>query len=161
MKTLYIIRHAKSSWNFDLPDHDRPLGERGRRDVRKMGKHLKKSEPTPDLMITSTASRAFYTALFIADQWGYPEDAIVLSEGLFHAGVDDIVKLVSKLTGDSVAVFGHNPGFTSLYNHLTGDHLDNLPTCGVIGVTFPIKTWSEIQPGQGTRSFCAFPKKLG
>lgn len=160
MKTLYIIRHAKSSWNFDLPDHDRPLGSRGRKDVRKVGKYLSKKAPPPKMMITSTASRAFYTALFIADRWGYPEEEIILSKELFHAEVDGIVKIISRNTGDSVAIFGHNPGFTKLFTHLTDEYLDNLPTCGVIAVNFDIDSWADIGQGKGKKSFTAFPKKI-
>lgn len=160
MKTLYIVRHAKSSWNFDLPDHDRPLGKRGRKDVIKMAKHLSKNYPAPDIMITSTASRAFYTALFIADKWGYPEEDIILSKNLFHADTDDIVKIISKSIGDSIAIFGHNPGFTKLFNHLTDGFLDNLPTCGVAGVGFDIDSWTDIKREKGRELFLAFPKKI-
>lgn len=160
MKTLYLIRHAKSSWNFDLPDHDRPLGVRGRRDVRKVGQHLSNELPTPDLMITSTASRAFYTTLFIADEWGYPEEDIIITKDLFHADVDDMIEIISKTTGDTVSICGHNPGFTELYTQLTGDYLDNLPTAGVMGIKFNISSWAEVKQVKGKKFFSAFPKKL-
>ena len=81
MKTLYLIRHAKSSWAFDLSDHERPLGKRGRKDVIKMGQHLAEHQPKPEVLISSTASRAFYTALHICDQMGIDERQIRLDKG--------------------------------------------------------------------------------
>lgn len=159
-KTLYIIRHAKSSWNFELPDHDRPLGLRGRRDVKKIGKYLSNKQPTPGMIISSTASRAFYTALFIADEWGFPEEDIIITKDLFHSGVDGMMDILSKSIGDSVAIVGHNPGLTSLCNRLTDEYLDNLPTCGVMGISFKMDQWQDIKKTKGSKIFSAFPKKI-
>lgn len=160
MKTLYIIRHAKSSWSFDLNDHDRPLGARGRRDVTQMANYLSKHVQTPSLMITSTASRALYTALFIADEWGYPEDKIILSNELFHSSPRAILQVISGYREDSIAIFGHNPGLTSLINDLQQEYVDNLPTCGVASISFPISSWSELSKSKGTLEFLISPKKI-
>lgn len=162
MKTLYIIRHAKSSWAFDLQDMDRPLGIRGRQDAPRVGKYLSDNEPTPDLMISSPASRALYTALLIADEWGYPEDEIVLSSQLYHTGSTEILNLLHKQNDsiDSMAIFGHNPGFTELVNDLGTEYLDNLPTGGVCGFDLDIESWKELKPGSLSRKLLVIPKRL-
>ena len=97
MKKLYICRHAKSSWSFDLDDFDRPLGNRGRKDVLKVGQYLEEHQiKKPDLILTSPASRAFYTALFLADHWKYKEEKIVVDQRLYHSSSDAITQLLSK-----------------------------------------------------------------
>lgn len=162
MKTIYIIRHAKSSWTFDLPDIHRPVGIRGRRDIPGIGKYLSENEPTPDLMVSSPASRSLYTALYIGDEWGYPEEAIKISEKLYHADVDTIISTLSALDDDveSVAIFGHNPGFTDLVNHFSSEYLDNLPTCGVCALEVDVKNWKKLNPEKASRKFIINPKKL-
>ena len=146
MKTLYLIRHAKSSWSFDLADHDRPLGKRGRKDVGKMGKYLAEKHEIPDLLISSTASRAFYTALFMCDHMKIDEGKIRLTRDLFHAGAFEIVHVIQQAPKcDTLAIFGHNPGLTSAANALANIKIDNIPTCGVVGISFNIQQWSEIQ----------------
>lgn len=160
MKTLYIIRHAKSSWHFDFSDHDRPLATRGRRDVLKIGKTLSTNEETPDLFISSSASRALYTALHIADEWGYPDDNIVMDPKLYHAGVGELCKVITSQTeADSIAIFGHNPGLTDLINKFVTEYVDNLPTCGVCALEFPIDSWSEIKNSKPRLKFLITPKR--
>lgn len=161
MKTLYIIRHAKSSWSFDLPDHDRPLGIRGRSDVKKMAKELSQKEPVPELFLSSTASRALYTALFVADAWGFPEEEILLDEHLYHAESFTITRILARLPDvDSVALFGHNPGLTDLINFLCEDELENLPTCGVAKITLDFHYWRDIKKASGKRELLLTPRKL-
>lgn len=161
MKTLYLIRHAKSSWAFDLPDHDRPLGKRGRKDVIKIGSHLCKHQPKPEILITSTASRAFYTALHICDQLRIDEGQIRLDKRLFHAGSHEILSVIkSSPSCDRLAIFGHNPGFTSAANALAQANFDNIPTCGVVGINFNVKSWKEVEFGDGQIAFHYFPKEI-
>jgi phosphohistidine phosphatase len=144
MKTLYLIRHAKSSWSFTMNDHDRPLGERGRRDVFKMGMFISSKIACPDKMISSTASRAFYTALFIADRWHYSEEKIELSAEMFHASPSKIIEILKSQTAKSIAIVGHNPGFTDLYNLLTASNLEKIPTCGIVGINFEMESWEAL-----------------
>ena len=136
MKKLYLVRHAKSSWNFDeLDDYHRPLGKRGRRDVSRMGQFVKDEVDTPNLIITSGASRAFYTALHLADHWKYPEEKIIISDTLYHAGVTDFENVIKEVREfDSVAIFGHNPGLTMFHNRINDNYIDNIPTCGIVGL---------------------------
>ncbi|MEQ8904945.1 histidine phosphatase family protein [Ekhidna sp.] len=161
MKTLYLIRHAKSSWSFDLNDHDRPLGKRGRKDVIKMGQHLASNQPNPEIFISSTASRALYTALHICDQMGVDEGQIRLEKGLYHAGANEILQIVQSAPEcDRLAVFGHNPGFTSIANAMANSSFDNIPTCGIVGIDFNAKYWKDVKFGEGALSFFYFPKEI-
>ena len=161
MKTLFLIRHAKSSWTFDLPDHDRPLGKRGRKDVGRMGKYLVEKQIAPEVYITSTASRAFYTALHICDHFGTKEDAIQLNKDLFHAGPDEILAVIQSAPAcDRLAIFGHNPGFTDSANLLVNKSIDNIPTCGVVGISFNVGDWKDVEFGTGKQEFFYFPKGI-
>ena len=162
MKTLYIIRHAKSSWSFNLPDADRPLGVRGRRDAPRMGKYLSDNEPTPDLILSSPASRALNTALIIADEWGYPEEEIVLTKALFHTSTAEMLDTLKNQDDgiDTIAIFGHNPGFTDLVNEMGSEYLDNLPTTGVCAYEFDVDKWKEITSKNAARKFLVVPKRL-
>lgn len=161
MKTLFLIRHAKSSWTFDLPDHDRPLGKRGRRDVVKMGQHLAQHQFIPEVYITSTASRAFYTALHICDQLGVKEKNIQLTKDLFHAGPNEILAVIQSAPScDRLAIFGHNPGFTDCANRLANTSIENVPTCGVVGISFNVDDWKHVEFGSGKQKFFYLPKEI-
>lgn len=161
MKTLYLIRHAKSSWAFDLNDPDRPLGKRGRKDVIKIGQHLSAHQPNPEVFISSTASRAFYTALHICDQIGVDEGQIRLEKGLYHAGANEILNFVQNAPScNRLAVFGHNPGFTSAANALANLNLDNVPTCGIVGINFNVEDWKDVKFGDGVLAFFYTPKEI-
>jgi len=161
MKTLYLFRHAKSSWAFELSDHDRPLGKRGRRDVAKMGNFLKDKIEAPDIILSSTASRAFYTALHICDAFKIDEGKIRLSKGLFHAGPREIIQVIQNAPDcKTLALFGHNPGFTTAANQLANISIENVPTCGAVGISFEIENWSEADFGIGKKKFFFFPKGI-
>jgi phosphohistidine phosphatase len=161
MKTLYLIRHAKSSWAFDLPDHDRPLGKRGRMDVIKMGRYLAEHQPEPEVLISSTASRAFYTALHICDHFGIDEGRIRLEKKLFHAGSQEILEVIQSASDcERLALFGHNPGFTDAANRLANTNIENVPTCGVVGISFNVNSWSEVGFGNGKQLFFYSPKGI-
>ncbi|MBC6408842.1 MAG: histidine phosphatase family protein [Ekhidna sp.] len=161
MKKLYLFRHAKSSWTFDLPDHDRPLGKRGRKDVFKMGEFLKKKITPPEVIISSPASRAFYTALHICDCLGVHEGVIILTEELFHAGSSEILRVIQNAPDcETLAIFGHNPGFTSGTNRLSNANIENIPTGGVAGISFDVCKWSEVEFGKGKEEFFYYPKGI-
>jgi phosphohistidine phosphatase len=162
MKTLYIIRHAKSSWKFDFTDDQRPLALRGRRDVFRVGQTLSRTENTPDLMISSPASRALYTALFLGDEWGYPEGDIQIEKRLYHADSDEILEILEDQNDDinSIAIFGHNPGYTDLVNHFSDQFIDNVPTCGVFGFELKIDKWADIRHAKTTEKVRILPKRL-
>lgn len=161
MKMLYIIRHAKSSWDDpSLDDFSRPLNERGEKDAPRMGKRLKEKHITPDLLISSPAKRALKTCKAIAKVLDYPKEKIVEEKKLYHADASQIFSIVSKIKEphDVVMIFGHNPGFTEFANTLLNQSIMNIPTAGVVAGKLDIKSWKEIHPGCGQLLFFDFPK---
>ncbi len=161
MKTLILVRHAKSSWDDPYQaDHDRPLNERGERDAPRMGKRLKEKEITPDLIISSTATRARETAIKITQSLGVQESRIQTNKNLYHADEDMMLRLIRKLpdTADCVMLFGHNPGLTDFSNAMTEDFIDNIPTCGVVQIACPVDAWSQVDFGGGKVVFFDYPK---
>ena len=138
MKTLYVIRHAKSSWDLPgLPDFDRPLNERGKRDAPRMGKRLKEKRIVPDLMLSSPAKRALSTCKRIAEALGYSPDKIKTERSLYHADEDEILSVIKSVSDkhDVLMVFGHNPGLTDFTNQL-GHEDGELVTRALLKSTF-------------------------
>ncbi len=124
-----------------------------------MGKYLANNYSSPEVLISSTASRAFYTALFICDQWGIDEGHIRLEKNLFHAGSSEILEVVKKAPKcDSLAIFGHNPGFTDFANRIASTSISNVPTCGVVGISLEIDSWRNVTFGSGKQLFFQVPK---
>lgn len=161
MKTLYIVRHAKSSWDDPfLADFDRPLNGRGKRNVPDMGSRLAALGVKPDLLLSSPANRAISTAKGIAKEIGYNQIAIEEDRGLYHASSYSIREIISEVSDEveTLMIFGHNPGFTSLIAALSSFNLYNLPTCGVCGIRFEINSWAEIQSAQGEKFYYDYPK---
>jgi phosphohistidine phosphatase len=162
MKTLYLVRHAKSSWDYpELDDIDRPLSKRGKRNAPEMGKRLAAQNILPQLLITSPAKRALATARRIADEIGFPRESIKLDEKLYLASVEDIVAVIRKAdeAAGSLMLFGHNPGFTDAANRLCGSDIYNIPTGGVVGIQFEVDSWADVVEGEGRFLFFDFPKK--
>ena len=161
MRTLTIIRHAKSSWdNPHLKDFDRPLNNRGMKDAPEMGRRLKKLGYFPDLMITSLAVRALETCMKIAKELSYPKDGVITDSRLYHASSGEILDVIRE-TDDlwlQVAVFGHNPGLTSFVNRLAHLDIDNIPTCGIVQCEADIKSWRDLEFGRASFRFFDYPK---
>ena len=147
MKTLVIVRHAKSSWEDPyLSDHQRPLAKRGLRDAPVMGARLAEWGPPVDRVISSSAVRALSTAELVTQEMGLPWDEIQIEDALYHATEEEMIDLINEQEDylDGLMLFGHNPGMTYLVNDLSDLDLDNLPTCGVVVLQFDIESWSEI-----------------
>jgi len=162
MKTLYLVRHAKSSWDDpEMKDHDRPLNDRGKRDAPRMGKRMKEREITPDLMLSSPANRAITTCKEMARIIGYQEDRIKTDKRIYHADEDNLFGVLKELNErqEVVMLFGHNPGLTYFANILLNENIMNIPTCGIVAGKLKIKSWQEIKPKCGKLEFFDFPKK--
>jgi phosphohistidine phosphatase len=161
MKTLFLIRHAKSSWgDTALPDKDRPLDDRGKRDAPKMGKRLAKRDVKPDLILSSPAMRALTTAEIIAKKLDYKLKDIVLDDRLYAGEADDLLNVIHKL-GDKlerVMLFGHNPEVTELAHRLSSE-ITHMPTCAVAEFTFATKSWSDIGKAKLAKVALDYPKK--
>jgi phosphohistidine phosphatase len=164
MKTLYVVRHAKSSWEDPHEaDFDRPLNDRGKRDAPRMGKRLKEKEIHPDLMISSPAKRAWSTCKRIAEILDFPKAGIATNPLLYHAGEDIILKVVQsvKPLHKTLMIFGHNPGLTDFVNAIMKDestYIDNIPTCGVVALSFDVEGWAKIEWKKGKLLFFDYPK---
>jgi phosphohistidine phosphatase len=160
-KELLLVRHAKSSWDDScLDDHDRPLNERGFRNAPEIGKRLQGWGIRPGAWISSTALRAITTAEIIAEKIGFPQDQIQRSKDLYHASATELQEFIAGLDDaiDSVALFGHNPGMTSLVANLYGLTIDNIPTCGVVHIQFEDDTWSAVSSAPPARAYFDSPK---
>ena len=161
MKTLFLIRHAKSSWDDTaLPDKDRPLGDRGRRDAPKMGKRLAKRDVKPDLILSSPARRALTTAEIIAKKLDYKLKDIVVDDRLYAGAVHSLLNVIHGL-GDKperVMLFGHNPELTEFAHRLSGE-ITHMPTCAVAEFTFSAKSWRNIGKANLARVALDYPKK--
>ena len=161
MKELFIIRHAKSSWeNNQLTDFERPLNPRGKEDAPIMGIALKKIGFKPDLIVSSSATRAYSTAVLIANQLDYDHSLIEKNNSLYEASTHSVFKIINSLNDkfSRVFLFGHNPTFTMLIEKLGGHAIGNLPTCGVVGIRFELDSWQMIVEGIGSQFFYDFPK---
>ncbi|MFT3885859.1 MAG: histidine phosphatase family protein [Flavobacteriales bacterium] len=159
MRTLYLVRHAKSSWaEAGLADRDRPLNERGLHDAPEMAARFKARNEPVDLLVSSPAKRAIRTARFFAQALGIPD--ITEVERIYEAHHRSIQHLIEELpdTAQRVMLFGHNPGFSSLAEHLAQGGLGELPTCAIVRIDFTTNTWKEISGGTGTLVWWDQPK---
>ncbi len=162
MKTLTLVRHAKSSWqDKSLSDRDRPLNKRGERDVPIMGKRIVEAGIRPSLIICSPARRAWTTAKAIATEIGYPIEFLQRENKLYLASLDDLLDVLeSQESGfNSLMIVGHNPGLTTFANYLSPGVTGNVPTAGVMSVSFDREDWNlHEQPETELLSY-DYPKK--
>ncbi len=162
MKTLYLVRHAKSSWKEPaLSDHERPLNKRGKKDAPFMGKLLKKKAILPQLIVSSPAKRALTTAKIMAGEMGYPKKKIREDERIYDNAVRSLMSVIGDtedVFGD-LMIFGHNPSFTELAEYLSNEQVENIPTSGVFAIDFDVDSWKAIDGGKGTCRFFEYPKK--
>jgi phosphohistidine phosphatase len=145
MKTLMLLRHAKSSRDDpDLPDHERPLNKRGKESASRMGKLVRDEKIVPDLIVSSTALRARKTAERVAAESKYP-GAIELEEHLYMAEPDAIYDVVRKIDPERerVLVVGHNPGISDFLSRLAGTE-EEMPTAALAIVELPIDRWNKL-----------------
>ena len=146
MKTLFLVRHAKSSKDDPkLPDKERPLNDRGMHDAPTMGQRLRKRDVKVDLVVSSPARRALTTAEVIAKELGYKAKDIVVEERLYESSPDELLDVIREF-GEKpkrLMLFGHNPEFTELARRLSSE-INDMPTCAVAEFEFDIKSWSEV-----------------
>lgn len=146
MKTLFLIRHAKSSRDDPtLHDKERPLNGRGKRDAPEMGERLAKSDAKPDVILSSPAVRALATAELIVRKLDYKVKDIVVDERLYAATSEDLLQIIRELGDKSkcVMLVGHNPELTELAHRLASKITD-MPTCAVAEFTFDTTSWSTV-----------------
>lgn len=161
MKTLVLIRHAKSSWDEPLPDIERPLNKRGRKDAPFMAELISKKNIKPDLFISSPAERALATARYFAAACNYPEIEIKIEKLIYDEGAMSIINMLqnSENSIKTILLFGHNPILTYLASMLYGKAFEDIPTCAVICFDLEIENWTQLNEKSGTLRFFEYPKK--
>ena len=164
MKTLLIIRHAKSSWHdASMSDIDRPLNDRGKRDAPAMARRLIKTGLAIDRFVSSPAKRARQTAELFVHEFGEKEKNIRFIPELYHATEPVFEAVVDSLDDDDdiVAIFSHNPGITSFASSLSTVRIDNMPTSGVFAVKSDVKHWRDFRSAGPQFLFFDYPKADG
>lgn len=160
-KELYIIRHAKSDWSFELRDFDRPLSLRGFGDAPIMAERLKSITPHIHRLISSPAKRAITTAQIFAEVLGIPIKDIHLKDQIYEASAHDLLDVINQVdeSVSTAAIFGHNPGVTVLANYLSDSNIYNIPTCGIVRLRFPdVNSWASISRGTAEVISFSYPK---
>jgi phosphohistidine phosphatase len=161
VKQLILFRHAKSSWDDDLSDVDRPLADRGEHDAPKMGKRLKARRARPERILSSHAARAKRTAELVADKLGIARRDLFVERALYLASPAEILGVLAEQDDalTCVLVVGHNPGLTELVNRLLPDlALDNLPTSGAVAVDLATASWRDAPTAGAKLAYYDYPK---
>lgn len=163
MKTLYLIRHAKSDWSHaGLRDIDRPLNSRGIKTAPKMASLLRGLGISPDLLVSSPANRARTTAQYFATEFGIPYDKIDIQTEIYEADTRDIMHVIHNLpdTANVVFLYGHNPTFTFFANNFADKMIDNIPTCGIVKIEATIDKWQLFDRSSAKVRDHWFPKEM-
>lgn len=161
MKTLLLVRHAKSDWSTpSSSDFDRPLNDRGKRDAPAMVKRLRDKDIRIDAFVSSPAKRAKKTASVFAKEYKEAKEDVIFIESLYGAGEETFREVISQLDDkfDSVAIFSHNPGITDFANTLTDTRIDNIPTCGIFAIKIKAKRWADFERSEKEFWFVDYPK---
>ena len=159
MKTLYIVRHAKSSWvDFSQDDFDRTLDARGKHDLPLMGAELKRLGVNPDQVISSPAVRAITTARGLARALGFDEANIDLHPNTYESSAEEMLKSIKTVPEnvDQLMIVGHNPSVSYLVSDLANDWLNKYSTCGCYAIEFEEGSWKNILKGK--KKFWVYPK---
>jgi phosphohistidine phosphatase len=162
VKRLLVCRHAKSSWkDGTLADFDRPLNKRGRGNAPEMAGWLRAGGVIPDLVVSSTAVRALDTAKLMAREFKIQRKKILALGELYDSYPAKIMQIVQGFDDryGTVLLLGHNPELTILVNILGNLRIENIPTCGVVGLDFAVNSWSEIREGGASLAFFEYPRK--
>lgn len=152
MRSVLLVRHAKSSWDDSMmADFDRPLNERGKRDAPLMAKRLLDKNIAIDYILSSPARRARKTAAYFLKVYGFDDTRLAFHQPLYHPVYNAFIEAIGSVPDEfhHIALFSHNPGITDFANSLTDAvRIDNIPTCGVFGITLQIRHWKDFSSGK-------------
>ena len=163
MKTLYLVRHAKSSWEKpQLSDEERPLLEKGKKRTQKMIDYLLKTNAKMDLIISSHAFRARKTAEFYAQAFEYPADQMKTDKMIYKGGVRQLANLFSDIPDEinHLWIVGHNPTITEFANLFLEEKFIELQTSGIVSIHFETDNWETITDSKSHVNFIMYPRKL-
>jgi len=160
MKTLYMVRHAKSSWKHDVIDHQRPLKRRGKRDGKMISAYVKEKLVPPEKIISSDAVRALSTALYFKKAFDIEDVDFMTNNSLYDFSGRNVIDIIKNLNDglERVMIVGHNHAFTSIANMLGNTYIDNVPTCGFVQLEFDVSSWKNVATGKTIMT--VFPKDL-
>jgi Phosphohistidine phosphatase SixA len=163
MKKLYLMRHAKSSWdNTELQDFDRPLNKHGRKDTHLMAEFLQTQQITLDLILSSPAKRAITTANILAEALHIPVKQISSDQRIYEAGVETLLEVLADIDSahQHVLLLGHDPGLSWLAAYLGNEEHVSLPTCGIYGLQVKAESWKSLNKAEIKKLFFEFPTDL-
>lgn len=161
-KVLHVVRHAKSSWDFNgTADIDRTLKEKGIRNAYAVSRKMKLNNLIPEKILTSPANRALHTAVIFARVFEYPLSKLEINQTLYESSSGSITDMLKALNDDigSVMIFGHNPDFTELVNSFIKSPIENLPTSGAATFEFNVTRWKDISRSNQVKEVLFFPDK--
>ncbi|MGC4101068.1 SixA phosphatase family protein [Ferruginibacter sp.] len=161
MKTLLIIRHAKSDQGFFGNDFERPLNDRGKRDAPEMAKRIRSRNIAIDAFVSSPAVRAKKTAEFFCEVYNQKLSDIIFISSLYHAPAPEFYEVIRSLDDkyDTIAIFAHNPGITYFVNELVANtRVDNMPTAAVFAIQMPSGQWKDFASSKKEFLFFDYPK---
>ncbi len=163
MKTLYLIRHAKSDWsNPGLKDFDRPINSRGERVAPKMGRELFAKGVQPDYICCSPSKRTRQTVAYICEGIRFNEEDVDYKEEVYEASTGAMLRVINAISDEhnSAMIVGHNPSTSYIAEYLTDEILNNIPTCGVLKINFEIESWKHVSKSTGILEWYIYPKDL-
>ena len=160
MKTLIMVRHGKSSWDYSVSDKDRPLQERGVNDALLVSSKFNSQAENIDAVFSSPANRALHTAMIFTRQLNISLSLVQITNELYDFSGESVFDFISNLDDslDSVMIFGHNHAFTHVANSLGNTYIDNVTTSGLVQLSFPVNSWNSVT--KGTTKQTIFPKDL-
>ncbi|MCQ0112639.1 SixA phosphatase family protein [Zhouia amylolytica] len=160
MKKLVLMRHGKSSWEYDVEDIERPLKKRGMKDTQRVANQYVKLEGLPQHIFSSPANRALSTCKLFMETADVPKKKLTVVDKLYDFGGNSVISYIKSLDKslDHIMIFGHNHAFTSIANIFGNRFIDNLPTAGLVVLKFDVDSWKDID--KGTTELLIIPKKL-
>ena len=161
-RILYIVRHAKSSWDYEnVADVDRPLKVKGIKSAYEIARNIKVTNNLPDLIISSPANRALHTAMILARIFDTPAGQVQIDNGFYESSFNYCLERITG-TDDAIStlmVIGHNPDFTDLVNQFLKEPLSDLPTAGTVKLEFECDSWKKIDKKNLVRHSLIFSVK--
>lgn len=160
MKKLILVRHAKSSWEYDVIDHERPLNKRGLNDAELISNHLKKSSLIIEAVLCSDSIRTKTTANIFLENLKIDKSILQFNHDLYDFSGNNLHRVIEECDNSvtHLMVFGHNHAITGFVNTFGNTFIENVPTCGVVQIEFDIDNWKDLNKGKTLSTL--YPKDL-